>query len=70
MAQYQHLPIYKQTYDILLRVVTATKDFPREHKYTLGQRLKDELTELVVLIYRANPSSSCRMPFSKAVSPN
>ncbi len=32
----------------------ATKDFPREYKYTLGQKLKDELVELVVVIYRAN----------------
>lgn len=54
MAQYEHLPIYKQTYDILLRTMTATKDFPREYKYTLGQKIKDELIEMVVLIYRAN----------------
>ncbi len=54
MAQYEHLPIYKQTYDILLRTLTATKDFPREYKYTLGQKIKDELIEIVVLIYRAN----------------
>lgn len=54
MAQYEHLPIYKQTYDILLRIMTATKEFPREYKYTLGQKLKDEVMELVVLIYRAN----------------
>ncbi|MGE0108845.1 MAG: hypothetical protein AB7S81_03650 [Bdellovibrionales bacterium] len=46
MAQYQHLPIYKQTYDILLRTMVATKSFPREYKYTLGQKLKDELIEL------------------------
>jgi len=54
MAQYEHLPIYKLTYDILLRTMTATKDFPREYKYSLGQKIKDELMELVVLIYRAN----------------
>jgi hypothetical protein len=54
LAQYEHLPIYKQTYDLLLRIMTATKDFPREYKYTLGQKLKDEVIELVVLIYRAN----------------
>jgi hypothetical protein len=54
MAQYEHLPICKQTYDILLRTMTATKDFPREYKFTLGQKIKDELIELVVLIYRAN----------------
>jgi hypothetical protein len=39
MAQYQYLPIYKQTYDILLRTITATKDFPRDYKYTLGQKI-------------------------------
>ncbi len=54
MAQYEHLPIYKQTYDILLRTMTATKDFPREYKYTLGQKIKDELIQIVILIYRAN----------------
>lgn len=54
MAQYQHLPIYKGTYDLLLRVVVATKDFPREYKYTLGQKLRDEVLELIVFIYRAN----------------
>jgi hypothetical protein len=32
----------------------VTKNFPREYKYTLGQKMKDESIELVVLIYRAN----------------
>jgi hypothetical protein len=54
MAQFQHLPIYKLTYDILLRIMQITKNFPREYKYTLGQKLKDEIIELIVLIYRAN----------------
>lgn len=58
MAQYQHLPIYKQTYDILLRTMVATKAFPREYKYTFGQKLKDELIELVVMIYRANSAAN------------
>ena len=34
--------------------MTATKDFPREYKFTLGQKIKDELIDLVILIYRAN----------------
>lgn len=34
--------------------MAATKEFPREYKYTLGQKMKDEIVELVVLIYRAN----------------
>ena len=54
MAQYHHLPIYKLTYDLLLRIMEVTKNFPREYKYTLGQKLKEEITELVVMIYKAN----------------
>jgi hypothetical protein len=54
MAQYQHLPIYKLTYDLLLRITQVSKDFPREYKYTLGQKMRDEVIDLVVLIYRAN----------------
>jgi len=42
MAQYHHLPIYKQTYDILLRTMTATTDFPREHQNTPGQKIKGQ----------------------------
>lgn len=58
MAQYEHLPIYKKTYDLLLLAMQATKDFPREYKYTLGQNIKDEITGLVVFIYRANSAHS------------
>ena len=54
MAQYKHLPIYKGTYDLLLRIMIATKDFPREYKYTLGQKLRDEVLDLILFIYRAN----------------
>lgn len=34
-----------------------TKNFPKEFKYTLGEKIKDELMELIVLIYRANSES-------------
>ncbi|NOT79324.1 MAG: four helix bundle protein [Bacteriovoracaceae bacterium] len=56
MAQYKHLPIYRLTYELLQRIVVATKDYPREFKFTLGQKMKDESIELIVLIYRANSS--------------
>jgi len=56
MAQYQHLPIYKLTYDLLLKIIHVTKNFPRDYKYTLGQKLKDEIIELVIMIYKANSS--------------
>ena len=54
MARYQHLPIYRLTYELLTRVMSVTGEFPREYKFTLGQKLKDEVVEMVVLIYRAN----------------
>ena len=54
MARHEHLPIYKQSYELLQQAVQVTKDFPREFKFTVGQRLRDEILELLVLIYRAN----------------
>ena len=54
MARHEHLPIYKLSYELLGQVVQVTKEFPREFKFTLGQRLRDEVIELLVLIYRAN----------------
>ena len=66
MAQYKHLPIYKGTYDLLLRIMIATKDFPREYKYTLGQKLKDEVLDLILYIYRAN-STEERQPYIAAI---
>ena len=40
MAQYQHLPIYKATYDLLTRVTQATAGFSKAYKYSLGDRLR------------------------------
>ena len=54
MAQYQHLPIYKATYDLLRLVTQATSNFPRAYKYSLGEKLRTEAVELVVCIYKAN----------------
>lgn len=58
MAQYRHLPIYRLTYELLHRVMTVTKDFPREYKFILGSKIKDEVIEMVVLIYRANSTEN------------
>jgi hypothetical protein len=38
--------------------MVVTKDFPREYKFTLGQKIKDEVIEMVVLIYRANSTEN------------
>ena len=48
MAQYKHLPIYKTTYDLLKLITLRTKHFPRDFKYSLGDKLRNECVELVV----------------------
>ncbi len=54
MAQYNELPVYKATYDLLLAIFRFTKEFSKEYKYTVGESLKKETIELLTLIYRAN----------------
>ena len=34
------LPVYKDVYRLILTIFEHTRDFPREHKYALGQDLK------------------------------
>ena len=52
MAQYKHLPIYKVTYELLEQVAKVTKEFPRDYKYSLGVKLRDEIVDLVVFVHR------------------
>ncbi len=56
MAQYDNLPVYKATYDLLLSLFKASLNWQREFRYTLGEKLKEELTEMLLLVYRANAS--------------
>lgn len=60
MAQYNHLPIYRASYQLLLESTLAIKDFPREHRFTLGQKLREEIIEIIVLVYRANSAKRKR----------
>lgn len=40
MALYDDLPVFKEVYQLILRIFDYTKDFPKEYKYTLGQDMK------------------------------
>lgn len=42
MALFSELPVYKLGYDLLIAIYDRTKLFNREHKYTLGEKLKNE----------------------------
>jgi hypothetical protein len=56
MALYYDLPVYKDTYKLILCIFQYTKDFSREYKYTLGQDMKRDAMVLIRGIYRANKS--------------
>ncbi|MBM3456745.1 MAG: four helix bundle protein [Bacteroidetes bacterium] len=56
MALYYDLPVFKDVYQLILKIFDYTKDFPREYKFTLGQDLKRDGINLVRSIYRANKS--------------
>lgn len=58
MATYNHLPVYKASYDLLVELFRFTKDFSREYKYTLGESIKKETVEMIINIYRANSTYS------------
>ena len=51
---YDELPVYKATYDLLLEIFRFTRGFSKEYKYTVGESIKKETLELITLIYRSN----------------
>lgn len=57
MALYSELPIFKTSYDLLIYVFQVTKTFPKEYKYTLGEKMKTELLNLIIAIFHANKST-------------
>ncbi len=40
MGLYTDLPIYHQTYDLLKLVVNRVREFPRDLKFSLGDRIR------------------------------
>ena len=57
MALYYNLPVYRDTYRLVLTIFTLSKDFSKEYKYSLGQDMKRDALQLVRCIYRANKST-------------
>ena len=57
MALYYDLPVYRDTYKLILKIFEVTKDFPKDYKYTLGPDMKRDALQLVRSIYRANKST-------------
>lgn len=54
MVNYDNLPVYKASYDLLVEIFQFSKNFNKEYKYTVGEKLKNETLEMIMNIYRAN----------------
>lgn len=50
------LPVYKSAYDLLMEILQVVGHFQREFRYTVGERLKNEALEVLMLIQDANVS--------------
>lgn len=57
MAQYEHLPIYKAAFDLLIYFEKIVKNFSQYNKYTHGSDLRNIARRVVMLIVRANNST-------------
>lgn len=54
MAQTDHLPIYRRTYDLCLHLEQVVRSFPRYQKYSLGTDLRGAARRALSLVVRAN----------------
>ena len=54
MARYQHLPIFQATYDLIIEIHKRTDNFPRVHRYSIGEKIKNIGFDLLDLIIKAN----------------
>jgi len=58
LALYYDLKVFKDVYQLILKVFENIQGFPREYKYTLGQDMKRDVFTFVRSIYRANKAKS------------
>jgi four helix bundle protein len=66
MARYTHLTIYQKSYDLTLRFFRETHEFPRDYKYTLGQKMKETCLDMLDAIIEANGAKEKKLPLERA----
>lgn len=54
MARYEHIAIFQSAYMLTLEIYKTTKNFNKEYKYTLGERLKNIAHQLLDLVIKTN----------------
>jgi hypothetical protein len=56
MAQYEHLPLYKQTFNLLVEFHKLIPNFPKKYKFELGSQIIKDLTNSTIMIIQINSS--------------
>ena len=51
---YYELPVYNDCMKLLVTLDRFSSNMSRDYKFTTGQRMRELLTNMIVLIYRAN----------------
>lgn len=54
MARYQHLPVFQAIYDLILEIHKRVDRFPRVHRYSIGEKIKNIGFDLLDLVIEAN----------------
>jgi hypothetical protein len=54
MAQYEHLPIYRQAMQLAIHLEQVVRKFSRYNKFTLGSELRCQAHDIVGLIIKSN----------------
>lgn len=57
MAIYENLPVYQDSYKLLLMLTGLMHNVKRDFRYTLGERLQRKATDMMIGIYRANKAT-------------
>jgi hypothetical protein len=60
MARYEHLPIFRDAYDLTVHLEKIVRNFSRYHKYTLGTDLRNQSRRILALIVKANNDAEKR----------
>ena len=65
MVLYNELPVYRDSYNLLLEIYKATNKFSHEYKYCLGQDMKRDVLILFLSLYRANRAVEKHQPLEE-----
>ncbi len=54
MARYEHLPVFRDGYELVLRIFRFASTLSKSHKYSIGEMLRMESLKILQNIVAAN----------------